>query len=168
MTETRANQSRTASSKEQTRSNDERKKTWTPPDILGAPEPRDGYQHRWVRKDLLGKDEAQNVIKRARQHYEPVRADAHPDYLSVAAEDGKHDGIIMNGDLMLMEVPIDVADQRRTYYDDKADGLQRSVDSELKSEDNALMPIHQSRKSKTDFGNPDREVSFQKDANQED
>ena len=30
------------------------------------------------------------------------------------------------------------------------------------------MPIHQSRKSKTDFGNPDREVSFQKDANQED
>ena len=108
MTETRANQSRTASSKEQTRSNDERKKTWTPPDILGAPEPRDGYQHRWVRKDLLGKDEAQNVIKRARQHYEPVRADAHPDYLSVAAEDGKHDGIIMNGDLMLMEVPIDV------------------------------------------------------------
>ena len=167
MTDSRANTSRNASQRS-TRSSEERKKTWTPPDILGAPEPREGFKHRWVRKSLLGQDHTQNVIKRARQHYEPVKAENHPEYESQVVEDGKHEGVIMNGDLILMEVPEEVAQQRTAYYDAQADGLQRSVDHELQKEDREYMPITKDRKSDISYGNPNKGVNFQEDESQED
>ena len=38
----------------QTRSKTDSKKDWTPPSSLDAPEPPEGYRHRWIRAETMG------------------------------------------------------------------------------------------------------------------
>ena len=61
------------------RANTQRRKPWTPPSKLEAPEAPAGYQHRWVRTHIRGEDDKTNVHAKLREGWEPVRADEYPD-----------------------------------------------------------------------------------------
>ena len=63
----------------QTRAKSTRRKPWTPPSKLEAPEPPAGYSHRWIRTSLRGEDDTMNVSSRLREGWEPVRADEYPE-----------------------------------------------------------------------------------------
>ena len=143
------------------RSTQERKKKWQPAGVLTAPDPAPGMKNRWVRRMVHNAEDVKNVTDRLRQGYEPVHVREYDTLMAI--EDGKHKGVAMAGDLMLMQVPEEIADSRTEYFDNMAEGLQAAIDGKLQREDNELMPLQVERKTSTTFGDQDREVSFQKD-----
>ena len=72
------------SRKQETREKVTRKRGWVPPSNLDAPEPPQGYHHRWVRAEYRGQQDEKNVIGRLRSGYELVRADEYPDRMALA------------------------------------------------------------------------------------
>lgn len=135
-----------------TRDSASRRKPWTPPSVLDAPVPQEGYKHRWVRAAIRGEEDKGNVFNRLRQGYEPVRADQHPEYQAPTIEDGKHAGVIGNGGLILTRVPIETAQERTAYYGGRTREQMEAVDQDLMKEQHPSMPINQQRQSRVSFG----------------
>ena len=90
-----------------TRAKTTRRKPWTPPSKLEAPEAPAGFKHRWIRTALRGEEDKINVNSRIREGWEPVRADEYPDLADryPTIDDGKHAGVIGVGGLMLARIP---------------------------------------------------------------
>ena len=65
------------SRKSETREKVSRPRGWVPPSNLEAPEPPDGFHHRWVRAEYRGMADEKNIIGRLRSGYEFVRARRH-------------------------------------------------------------------------------------------
>ena len=130
-----------------------RKRGWVPPSNLEAPEPPEGYHHRWVRFEFRGMTDDKNVTSRIRSGYEPVRADEYPDRLDLPVlSDGKFKGIIAVGGLMLMRCPIEVKEDRDEYFANLTNDQQQSVDNDLMKEEHPSMPISKERQSRVTFG----------------
>ena len=135
-----------------TREKTSRRKPWAPPSRLDAPKPRDGFKHRWVRTHLRGDDDQMNVHQRLREGYEPVRADEYPDQDFASVEEGKHEGVIGNGGLMLARIPEETVEERTEYYRDQTRNQMTAVDSDLMKEQHPSMPIENNRRSQVTFG----------------
>jgi hypothetical protein len=129
-----------------------RRKPWAPPSRLDAPEPPEGYKHRWIRTSLRGEDDKGNVFNRLREGYEPVRADEYPDFHASTIEDGKHAGVIGTGGLMLARIPIETAQQRSAYYGTQTREQMVAVDEDLMKDEHPSMPIQNKRQSRVSFG----------------
>jgi len=141
------------SRKVETRDQQARKKVWVPPSNLDAPEPPEGFHHRWVRFEYRGTADDKNVTARLRSGYEPVRADEYPDRLDLPhLTEGKFKGIIAVGGLMLMRCPVEVRDARDEYFQNLTNDQQRSVDNDLMKEEHPSMPIQQERQYRVTFG----------------
>ena len=144
---------KTTSRKNETREVNARKRGWVPPSNLEAPEPPEGYHHRWVRFEFRGMTDDKNVTSRIRSGYEPVRADEYPDRLDLPVlSDGKFKGIIAVGGLMLMRCPIEVKEDRDEYFQNLTNDQQQSVDNDLMKEEHPSMPISKERQSRVTFG----------------
>ena len=141
------------SRKLETRELKTRKRGWVPPSNLEAPEPPEGFHHRWVRFEFRGTADEKNVTARIRSGYEPVRADEYPDRLDLPSmADGKYKGIIAVGGLMLMRCPIEVKEDRDEYFRRLTDDQKKSVENDLMREEHPSMPISQERQSRVEFG----------------
>ena len=60
-TETKVKKSSRSS---ETRENNVRKRGWVPPSSLQAPEPPEGWHHRWVRAEMRGMTDDKNIMGR--------------------------------------------------------------------------------------------------------
>mgnify|MGYP003111111668 CR=1 FL=1 len=150
MTETKINKT---SRKLETREKEARKRSWVPPSNLEAPEPPEGFHHRWVRFEYRGTLDDKNVTARLRSGYEPVKASEYPDRLDLPSlSEGKYKGIIAVGGLMLMRCPIEVKEARDEYFEGLTQDQQKSVDNDLMKEEHPSMPISQERQSRVSFG----------------
>lgn len=133
----------------------DRKKVWTPPNMLDAPPAPEGYKYRFVRASLRGEAQEANVYSRMRQGYEPVMLEELPeehrqlDYV----EGGRHQGVVRSGDLILMKAPEEVVEQRNAHYEMQAKRMMEAVDAELKGAGNPVMPIFNERRSTVIHGN---------------
>ena len=84
------------SRKSETREKVSRPRGWVPPSNLEAPEPPDGFHHRWVRAEYRGMADEKNIIGRLRSGYEFVRADEYPDRMDLpSVNDGKYKGCLL-------------------------------------------------------------------------
>ena len=112
----------------QTRSKEESKKIWTPPNSLDAPPAPEGYRHQWIRAESMGYQDTKNVAASLREGYELVRADEYPDQDFPQMTEGRYAGIIGVGGLLLARIPEEIAAQIEAYYNkktqEKAKGLQ--------------------------------------------
>lgn len=137
-----------------TRDSQSRKKVWRPPAKLETPTPPEGYKYRLVRRTLRGVDEKENVLSRIAQHYEPVKPEElgsrGADFQSL--EEGKHAGVVTVGDLMLMKVPVEVAEQREEHYARVNKRMQDAVDNDLMKENTKAMPISTNKSTKVELG----------------
>ena len=77
-----------------------------------------------------------------------------------AMGEGKHEGIVRSGDLILAKVPVDIHEARTKYYDDTTDRLQQAVDMELGKNSNSNMPISSESSSSITRGNPNASNKF--------
>ena len=141
------------SRKTETREQVTRKRGWVPPSNLDAPEPPEGYHHRWVRSEYRGQQDEKNVIGRLRSGYELVRADEYPDRMDLPAiADGKYKGVIGTGGLILMRCPIEVKEDRDEYFRGLTNDKTTAIEKHLHKDEHPAMPIHQERQSRVTFG----------------
>ena len=136
----------------QTREKTTRRKPWAPPSRLDAPDPPEGFKHRWIRTSSRGEDDSMNVHAKLREGWEPVRADEYPDADFATIEEGKHQGVIGNGGLMLARMPEETVKERNAYYRDRTRDQMTAVDQDLMKEQHPSMPISNERQSRVSFG----------------
>jgi len=137
----------------ESRDNQTRRKPWSPPSLLDAPTPPEGYVYRWIRESMVGQQDQANMSKRIREGWEPVMAKAHPDFQAPTIEDGKHAGVIGVGGLILAKMPIETVQERRAYFAQLAGEQMEAVDNNLMRESNPVMPISKpNRQTKVTFG----------------
>ena len=136
----------------QTRAKTKRKVVWTPPSYLDTPTAPTGFRHRWVRVEILGFVDTKNVQGRLRSGYELVRADEYPEDDYPAIQDGKYEGVIGHGGLVLTRVPEEIAQARAEYNAKLAGEQMEAVDNDLMKEQDRRMPINIDRQSRTTFG----------------
>ena len=140
------------SRKTETREQVTRKRGWVPPSNLDAPEPPEGYHHRWVRSEYRGQQDEKNVIGRLRSGYELVRADEYPDRMDLPAiADGKYKGVIGTGGLILMRCPIEVKEDRDEYFRGLTNDKTTAIEKDLHKDEHPAMPIHQERQSRVTY-----------------
>ena len=141
------------SRKLETRDKQARPRGWVPPSSLDAPEPPEGFHHRWVRAEYRGQQDEKNVMGRLRSGYELVMASEYPDRMDIpSVQDGKYKGVIGVGGLILMRCPIEVKEDRDSYFQGKTSDQQQSVENDLHKDEHPSMPIHQDRQSRVTFG----------------
>ena len=142
----------------QTRAKSTRRKPWAPPSKLEAPEPPEGYVHRWIRTSIRGEDDTMNVSARLREGWEPVRADEYPELKGryPTIEDGQHAGVIGVGGLMLARIPEETVEERTEYFREQTRTQMDAVDQNLMREQHPSMPIHNDRQSRVSFGGKDK------------
>ena len=141
------------SRKQETREKVTRKRGWVPPSNLDAPEPPDGFHHRWVRAEYRGQQDEKNVIGRLRSGYELVKADEYPDRMDLPAiADGKYKGVIGTGGLILMRCPVEVKEDRDEYFRNLTNDKTSAIEEDLHKDEHPAMPISQDRQSRVTFG----------------
>ena len=142
----------------QTREKPSRNKPWRPPSQLDAPDPPEGFVHRWIRESVMGVDDKKNLSARLREGFDLVRAEEYPDFEAPTVQDGKHAGVIGVGGLVLARFPIETREQRNAHYRNATRDQMTAVDNDLMREQHPSMPISKpERQSRVTFGNNNTE-----------
>ena len=134
------------------RSTEERRKPWAPPSRLEAPDPPEGYVHRWIRTSMRNEEDTMNVHTKLREGWEPVRGEEYPNYSYPVIDEGKHAGIIGQGGLMLCRIPAETAQERSAYYGNRTREQMTAVDQDMMKEQHPSMPMSANRQSRGSFG----------------
>ena len=136
----------------QTRAKDKRPATWTPPSSLDAPPAPNGYRHRWIRAEVLGKDDTKNMSGKVRSGWELVRADQYPETDYPTVKEGKYAGVIGVGGLVLARIPEEIAKAREDYFNKQTEARDEAVNNDLMKEQHPSMPIDSERQTRVTFG----------------
>ena len=148
-----------ASRSAESRDKEVRRKPWRPPSRLDAPPAPDGTQYRWIRAEVNGNLDNQNVYSKLREGYELVRPENVPEeYRNMlpTMDDGKHAGVISVGGLLLAKIDKETVEERNTYFRQKAQEQLMAVDNEMLRENaHSSMRIQSpERTSRTTFRQP--------------
>ena len=133
-----------------------RRKPWRPVRKLETPPPQAGYEYRWIRESILGQEDRNNVSYRLREGWELVRAEELPAEFSLPAlESGRHTGVVYNEGLLLAKIPIETAQERRTYYEGKTQERSEALDNTIykdSEKDRRYVKYDSKRESSVKFG----------------
>ena len=140
-----------------TREDNSRRKPWAPPSHLQAPDAPPGYVHRWIRVAMRGEEANMNGNSKLREGWEPVRKDEYPDYEAPTIDEGRYEGVIGQGGLMLCRIPVETVEERTAYYGGRTREQMTAVDQDLMKEQHPSMPIQNNRQSRVTFGGRERD-----------
>ncbi len=157
----------------ETRAETARVREWKDPNELEVPAKltaalkSTGYETRWIRLVLDGKDDAKNVMLRTREGYDFVtreEAEQNGWYDPPSYEHGKHGNLIIIGDLALAKMPIDLARSRDRQMAERTAALTQGINEQLRENHrlNRLAPIQNDSTSRTTRGG-ERQVLVDKD-----
>jgi hypothetical protein len=128
-----------------------RRKPWAPPSSLDAPPAPDGYKYRWIRAETLGQADNKNLNARLREGFELVRADSSEQYPTI--QDGKYQGVIGVGGLLLAKIPEEIVEERMAYFAQQTRDKEEAIANDLLKEQHPSMPISKpDRQSRVTFG----------------
>ena len=136
----------------QTRAKTVKKTVWTPPSSLDAPPAPDGYHHRWIRVETMGFDDTKNMAGKLRSGYELVRADEYPETDYPTINDGKYQGVIGVGGLLLARISTELVQSRKEYFDNLTKQKDEAIENDLLKEQHPGMPIDHDRQTRVTFG----------------
>jgi len=136
----------------QTRAKTTKKTVWTPPSSLDAPPAPDGYHHRWIRAETMGFDDTKNMSGKLRSGYELVRSDEYPDTDYPTINDGKYQGVIGVGGLLLARISTELVQSRKEYFDNLTRQKDEAIENDLLKEQHPGMPIDHDRQTRVTFG----------------
>ena len=114
---------------------------------------------RWIRAEVNGFLDKQNVYSKLREGYELVRLEDVPEeyhHILPTMDDGKHAGTIAVGGLLLAKIPKETIVERNEYFRRKAQDQLLAVDNEMMRENaHSTMRIQSpERSSRTTFRQP--------------
>jgi hypothetical protein len=140
----------------ETRAKSAQRKPWAPPSRLDAPPAPEGYQYRWIRAEIQGFEDKQNVYTKLREGYELVHQEELPEDCRdtmPAVDEGRHKGVVGVGGLLLAKIPKETVAERDAYYRQRAKDQIEAVDNNMMKEN-----AHSSMR----FQNPERNtrISF--------
>jgi hypothetical protein len=130
----------------------ERPKQWMPPELLPEPDKQAGYEYRWIRVSMLGKDDGRNISTKFREGWEPVKLEEQPQFQLLTDPNSRFKDGIEIGGLLLCKSPEEFIGQRKAYYAKQNQAQAEAVDNNLMRQSDARMPIFKERKSSTSFG----------------
>ena len=136
----------------ESRTQQERPKQWTSPELLPQPDKEEGYVYRWVRVSTLNTSDPRNISAKLREGWEPVRLEEQPKFKLLANQDGQFKDNIEIGGLLLCKSPKEFVEQRAAYYAKQTQDQTDAVDNNLMRQSDPRMPIFNERKSSTSFG----------------
>jgi len=106
---------------------------------------------------MRGEEDKMNVNAKLREGWEPVRKDEYPNYEAPTIDDGRYEGIIGQGGLMLCRIPEETVAERTAYYGGRTREQMTAVDQDLMKEQHPSMPIQNNRQSRVTFGGRGRD-----------
>jgi hypothetical protein len=130
----------------------ERPKRWMPPELLPEPDKQAGYEYRWIRVSMLGKQDGRNVSTKLREGWEPVKLQEQPQFKLLTDPITRFEDGIEIGGLLLCKTPEEFVEQRKDYYANQNKLQAEAVDNNLMRQSDPRMPIFKERKSSTSFG----------------
>ena len=139
-----------------TRAKEVRKVDWAPSSSLDAPPAPNGYAHRWIRTTVQGFEDTANVSKKLREGWDFVTVEQvqneignnkYPFYT-----EGKYEGCIGIGGLVLARIPEEIAKSRAEYFRKISADQMSAIDNDLMKEQQPGMPINIDRQSRVTFG----------------
>ena len=141
-----------------TREKTAKRKPWTPPQQLDAPPAPEGFKHRWIRAEVRGQEDRQNISARLREGYELVRRDEYPDFELPVVESGKYEGVFGVGGLLLARIPEETVSERTEYFESRSKDQMDAVDHDMLRENaHSTMTISKpDRQSRVTFGGPQK------------
>ena len=140
---------------EYNRKTTQRKKSWSPPNVLPDPEPEEGWVFRWIRTSMIGNPDNTNVSSKFREGWEVVSAESQPKLKILTDENSRwaNEGAIEVGGLLLCKAPVEMVRDRKEYYDNMADQQMSGIDNNYLRENDPRMPMLQpERQSRVTFG----------------
>ena len=142
-----------ANRESQTRTKNERSKSWQPASRIPQPDSQDGYKYRWVRTSVMGQADNTNVSAKMREGWEPVRSEDHPE-LKVMSDIGtRFEGNVEVGGLLLCKNSEENVASRNEYFGEMAQRQMESVDNNYLRESDPRMPVLKpERQTKVSFG----------------
>lgn len=130
----------------------ERPKQWAPAELLPEPDKQAGFAYRWIRTSTLNEADPRNLSAKLREGWEPVKAEEQPNLQLLADPNSRFKGNIEVGGLLLCKTPVEMVDQRNSYYAKQADTQTEAVDNNFMRQSDARMPLFKENKSSTTFG----------------
>ena len=136
------------------RAKNQRYQPWKPPSTLDAPDPPEGFSHRWIRESVMNYDDGKNVSARLREGFELVRADEYPEFEAPIVESGKFEGVFGVGGLVLARIPLETVAERTEYFAQRsADQIEAVEQDMLRENAHPTMAIVKAeRQSRVTFG----------------
>ena len=115
-----------------------------------------GYVHRWIRVAMRGEEDKMNVHSKLREGWEPVRKDEYPDYEAPTIDEGRYEGVIGQGGLMLCRIPEETA-RKETSTTGAGPANNGSCRSGLNEGTTSFDADSNSRQSRVSFGGSRRD-----------
>jgi hypothetical protein len=114
----------------------------------------------WLRIDLKGNEDYQNIGKKQQQGWEFVTPEEVPEMgaTSIVRKEGRYAGVVCRGDLALGKIPTFKLDAKKAHYLKKSNEMMDAVNQQLMSQSNSQAPISNTSKSSVTKG---RRPSFQ-------
>lgn len=129
-----------------------RPQSWRAPEALPNPDHRPGWKHRWVRLSTLGEADPGNISAKLREGYEPCKAEEYPELMMHATTEGRFQGGIEMGGLLLCRIPEEFMEQRADYYANQNKAQVNSVDNNFLRDSDPRMPLFSEKQTKVTFG----------------
>jgi hypothetical protein len=139
-----------------TRAAKPRRKPWQPPSLLDAPQPPEGFVHRWIRAEVRGFDDRKNISARLREGWELVRKEEYPDFEAPTIDSGRYEGVFGVGGLLLARIPEEIVMERTDYFLRQNEDAMQAVDNDLmkESQHHSMAIQKPERQSRITFGGP--------------
>jgi len=134
------------------RTQSERPKQWSQPELLPEPDKEPGYAYRWIRVSTINQADPRNLSSKLREGWEPVRLEEQPKFQLLADPQSRFKDNIEIGGLLLCKTPIEFVEQRNKHYTTQTENQMEAVDSSLMRQSDPRMPLFSERKSTTTFG----------------
>ena len=124
--------------------------------MLDAPDPPQGYVHRWIRAEIRGFDDRKNISARMREGWELVRKEEYPEFEAPTVDSGHYEGVFGVGGLLLARTPHEIVDDRKAHFNQMSTDAMAAVDNDLMKEtQHHSMAIQKpERQSRVTFGGP--------------
>ena len=109
---------------------------------------------------MRGFDDRKNISARMREGWELVRKEEYPDFEAPTMDSGKYEGVFGVGGLLLARIPVEIVDDRTSYFQQQNSEAMQAVDNDLlKETQHHSMAIQKpERQSRVTFGGPKTET----------
>jgi len=136
----------------ESRTQSERPKQWSQPELLPEPDKQPGYAYRWIRVSTLQQSDPRNLSGKLREGWEPVNVDEQPQFQLLVDPNSRVKDNIEIGGLLLCKTPSEFVEQRNKHYTAQADAQMVAVDNTLMKQSDPRMPLFNEGKTTSTFG----------------